>query len=310
MWRGEDIYKGRTQLHLEMVQEIKRIKTGIEGLDKLVGGGIPEKFSVLVSGSPGTGKSILGLQFLCYGASAGENGVYVTFAEPRDSIIVAGERLNLGPAALEKEGKLNIIEYFEIGNEEDLERMSKIRKEIDEIEEKKKGEYSKDRDAVELADNTIVEKKKQLADLSEVMQKERHGAATQQREAHFFELLESMVKEKNVKRLVLDSISEHMIYDGDRASLHTFIRRIRDLGTTVLLISEASEDDKSIEKTAEYLVDGVIVMHYVGIGGSESMSLQVKKMRWSSQEKGFVPYEITKEGIKAKPEEAQSILME
>ena len=196
----KDIYKGRTQLHLEMVQKIERIKTGIEGLDELVGGGIPKKFSVLVSGSPGTGKSILGLQFLCYGAGAGENGVFVTFAEPKESIIIAGERLNLGPAALEKAGKLNIIEYFEIGNEETLEQMSKIGKEIDEIVKKKKDDYDIESGAMEFADDDIKKHEQELADLSEVMLKERHGAAAQQREAHFFALLESIVKEKNIKR--------------------------------------------------------------------------------------------------------------
>jgi len=293
-----------------MAKRIKRVKTGIEGLDELMEGGIPERFSVLVSGSPGTGKSILGLQFLCHGVNAGDNGVYVTFAEPRESIITAGERLSLEPAALEKSGKFSILEYFVIGNETDLKRISKLRKIIEDIEKKKREDYKEDGGAIELADDEILEYEKKIAELSEVMSKERHGAATHKREEMFFEVLGNLVKEKNIKRIVLDSISEHMIYDGDRASLHNFIRRVRSLGTTALLISEASEDDKSIESTAEYLVDGVIVLHYVGIGGSESMSLQVKKMRWSKQEKGFVPYEITNKGIKVKPEEARSILME
>jgi len=42
----------------------KRVKSGIKGLDKLVGGGFPEKSVVLISGGPGTGKTTLGLQYL------------------------------------------------------------------------------------------------------------------------------------------------------------------------------------------------------------------------------------------------------
>lgn len=58
---------------------MKRIKTGIEGLDELVQGGIPEGSSVLVSGGPGTGKTIFGMQYIYRGAhDYNEPGVFVT----------------------------------------------------------------------------------------------------------------------------------------------------------------------------------------------------------------------------------------
>ncbi|MBI4053140.1 MAG: DUF2075 domain-containing protein [Candidatus Diapherotrites archaeon] len=58
---------------------MKRVKTGIEGLDELLLGGIPEGSSVLVSGGPGTGKTILGMQYVYRGAeSYNEPGVFVT----------------------------------------------------------------------------------------------------------------------------------------------------------------------------------------------------------------------------------------
>ncbi|MCX6775228.1 MAG: hypothetical protein NT130_00005, partial [Candidatus Micrarchaeota archaeon] len=47
---------------------IKRVPTGIEELDKIIDGGFPEGSTILVKGSPGTLKTILGLQFLYNGA--------------------------------------------------------------------------------------------------------------------------------------------------------------------------------------------------------------------------------------------------
>ena len=67
--------------------EIKRLKTGVEGLDELIGGGIPEGSIVLVSGTPGTGKTILGMQFLCEGAKRGEMGILVSFEQEREDLV-------------------------------------------------------------------------------------------------------------------------------------------------------------------------------------------------------------------------------
>ena len=36
-----------------MAKGIKRIETGVQGLDELINGGVPDGFTVLVSGSPG-----------------------------------------------------------------------------------------------------------------------------------------------------------------------------------------------------------------------------------------------------------------
>jgi len=59
--------------------KMKRVKTGVLGLDELVEGGIPEGMIIAVAGGPGTGKSIFCTQFLWQGLKDGEKVLYVTF---------------------------------------------------------------------------------------------------------------------------------------------------------------------------------------------------------------------------------------
>jgi len=60
---------------------MKRVLTSIPGLDEILNGGIPERNVVLVSGGPGTGKTIMSQQFLWNGLQMGEAGVYVALEE-------------------------------------------------------------------------------------------------------------------------------------------------------------------------------------------------------------------------------------
>lgn len=55
--------------------------TGVAGLDDILGGGLTPERLYLVEGTPGTGKTTLGLGFLLAGARAGERGLYITLSE-------------------------------------------------------------------------------------------------------------------------------------------------------------------------------------------------------------------------------------
>lgn len=61
--------------------QTERVPTGISGLDHLLEGGLPKGRSILVTGEPGTGKTIFALQFLVDGLKRGEKGIYVTADE-------------------------------------------------------------------------------------------------------------------------------------------------------------------------------------------------------------------------------------
>lgn len=56
---------------------LDRLRTGVSGLDKLFRGGLPKGSLVLVLGPPGSGKTILGLQFLLEGILYGKTCILV-----------------------------------------------------------------------------------------------------------------------------------------------------------------------------------------------------------------------------------------
>ena len=67
---------------------MKFCKTGVKELDDLLTGGIPEGNVVLLSGSSGTGKTILAMEFLFKGAKLyNENGLYLSLSESEDKMI-------------------------------------------------------------------------------------------------------------------------------------------------------------------------------------------------------------------------------
>ncbi|HWA27898.1 MAG TPA: ATPase domain-containing protein [Lacunisphaera sp.] len=56
-------------------------KTGIDGFDDILNGGLPRNRVYLVLGEPGVGKTTLALQFLLEGQKMGERGLYITLSE-------------------------------------------------------------------------------------------------------------------------------------------------------------------------------------------------------------------------------------
>ena len=61
--------------------EPMRVSTGVAGLDEMLGGGMPEEGILLVSGGPGTGKTIMSLQYIVSAVSRGEPCVYISLEE-------------------------------------------------------------------------------------------------------------------------------------------------------------------------------------------------------------------------------------
>jgi len=115
------------------MKTINRIKTNIEGFDKLIEGGFVKGSSNLILGDYGTGKTIFSMQYLYNGAkSLKEIGIYFTFEEKKESLIEQAIQFGWDLEKLEKKGKLKIISLgFDDINTGTVDDMINVIKDLD-----------------------------------------------------------------------------------------------------------------------------------------------------------------------------------
>jgi circadian clock protein KaiC len=88
-----------------------KAETGILGLDEVTGGGLPRGRTTLLVGGPGSGKTILALQFLVNGAAKRrEPGIFVAFEETPKRIVANAEGFGWNLAALQRAKKLALVD--------------------------------------------------------------------------------------------------------------------------------------------------------------------------------------------------------
>lgn len=68
-------------------QADSRCETGIDGLNEILGDGLPANCMYLVQGDPGSGKTTLALQFLLEGVRLGEKPLYITLSETKEELV-------------------------------------------------------------------------------------------------------------------------------------------------------------------------------------------------------------------------------
>ena len=88
----------------------EKISTGIEGLDKMLNGGLYPGSIMLIAGAPGTGKTTAALQFIAQGALKGQKCLYITFEDPADQLVRLANSFgwNFGDP-----GKMNNVAFYE-----------------------------------------------------------------------------------------------------------------------------------------------------------------------------------------------------
>ncbi len=88
---------------------IPKVATNITGLDEVLEGGIPTEALTLLLGGPGTGKTVLGLEFLVRCGQAGRPGVLLTFEETEVALRRIALSFGWDLADLEARHRLAII---------------------------------------------------------------------------------------------------------------------------------------------------------------------------------------------------------
>jgi len=100
-------WQGNTKDHT--IQE--RVTFGLPELDTLLGGGLTRHTSTLLTGSVGTGKTLLALQFALAGVNRGEAAVFLGFRETGEQLVHKADAFDMGPqlrSALTSDGGLTL----------------------------------------------------------------------------------------------------------------------------------------------------------------------------------------------------------
>ncbi len=221
-----------------------RVETGITGLDEMMGGGVPRGSSVLLTGSCGTGKSILSLQYVYNGAVSGEAGLYVSFEESREKIIEHAETFGWDIPSLEEK---KLLEIYEVDTGDMGEILEEIRAKVESIN----------------AGRLVIDS------LTTMME---HGLIYRSSISKEMSQLDRVGEE-------LKFPSEG--HDVTRKDIYFIIGQINRLNITSILISEVAEksDYLSRDTISEFATDGVILLEVNTVGGTPERLLSVKKMR-------------------------------
>ena len=252
---------------------IEREPTGIPGLDPLIQGGLPKGSVCLVSGSPGTGKSIFCMQFLYHGARKyGQKVMYVSFEQPIPDLYEQASLMGMDFQDLEEKGLARSV-FYDITQR----RLPKgethhsiLRKEIEAFK----------------PDRFVLDSLSPIADFPiSVNELAEYG------------LLDELDK------VMGGPLSENIMV---RMQVHKLIMMLRDYPMTSIVTSQIPRDSTmfSSDGVSEFLSDSVITLHYLGMAGSKR-TLRIEKMRNTKHYDDFVSMDITGKGIVVhKPEEA------
>ncbi|MDZ7581685.1 MAG: circadian clock protein KaiC [Deltaproteobacteria bacterium] len=87
--------------------QLQKCPTGIKGLDQITEGGLPKNRCTLIYGGAGSGKTLLGLDFLVKGASIyNEPGIFMSFEETEEELYNDVASLNLDLRGLVSQKKI------------------------------------------------------------------------------------------------------------------------------------------------------------------------------------------------------------
>ena len=89
----------------------ENVPSGITGLDDLLGGGYPRGRVILITGGPGSGKTLMSMQFLIDGVERfDERGVFVSLEESKYHLLSEMNNFGWDLEKYEKKGQIAIVD--------------------------------------------------------------------------------------------------------------------------------------------------------------------------------------------------------
>ena len=244
-----------------------KISFGIAGLDDALFGGIPVGNLVLVSGSAGTGKSTLCMQFLVNNSRNGLRSVYISTEQEARALIQQGTLYGWNMEELITNNLLRIV-YVDI-----LKDTSFVEKIRDVVREFK-------------PNLLIIDSLNTLSDFATLSDYSKNLVLKGASHA-YGQGLSTVIPRPIFEKAIMKQL------------LTMFLNEIRSYHTTTLLISETSAINEyySFEGASEFLVDGIISLKSRSIDDILSRTLEIKKMRYTRINGGVKAYDLTENGI-------------
>ena len=243
---------------------IRKVETGISGLDKMLQGGFPEGRMILVTGGPGTGKTIFCSQFLQHGAAKGEKTVYISLDETKTHF--TEEMLTFGWdfKKLEQDNKFKFIDASSVRR---IPEQAKV--------------------------GTIPVEGKELARtrLMDEIITTFNGSRSKG--------IERMFADFGAQRVVLDSVSGLTFRFPEawqkRQAILDIMEALNNSEATCLITSEAVTigEERQVQPE-EYLSQGVVHLQTLGTG---ERAVRILKMRGTEVDSVPRPYKIGETGI-------------
>jgi circadian clock protein KaiC len=236
-----------------------RINTGIQRLDELLSGGLPRNSVTLVSGTPGSGKTILCFHYLAEGLKNGEKCLFLSSDERIENILKQARELGFDFQRYIENDNLKFM-YV------DLDR-SNIHKEIE--EEIKNGNYCR----------VVLDSLTPVAEVPVWV-------------SGVHEIIPSDEQSKMTRGFPTGSIP------ATRVHVRRILSILNKKNCTAMVTSEIPEGSRSLSRDtiSEFLVDGIILMDLnVDI---DRRKLTVRKMRATRHTLRPQDIMITESGIK------------
>ncbi|HUT24310.1 MAG TPA: ATPase domain-containing protein [Sumerlaeia bacterium] len=92
-------------------RQFEPVPSGVDGVDRLLGGGYPSGTASIIAGMSGAYKTTLAATFLAEGAGRGENGLFITFEENPQQLIKTLARRGVDLASAVESGQVQIRHY-------------------------------------------------------------------------------------------------------------------------------------------------------------------------------------------------------
>ena len=242
----------------------KLVETGVQGLDELLNGGIPEGRVILVIGGPGSGKTILASQFLYNGIyNHYENGIFVSLDEEKNHYYSEMQNFGWDFRKAEEEEKFVFI---------DATKMSRI---------------ALLREKLMVESKSLRGKQLQVDKLIEEIQAKI-----------------DQISGKRVVLDTLATLFHRFPDPVERrVAVVDLIESLSELRITTIITTELGRLTLDREvPVEEYLAHGVILMQTLFSGGATSRAIQIVKMRGTKINPNLVPYTIDRTGVEIFPD--------